>query len=325
MTEFMSSDEVDNTTRIDLVGHAVVAHELSTFDNSEAWLEARRKSIGSSDAPTILGLNPYAGWYSLWLNKTRGYATEQSEAAYWGQQLENAIANAYGDRNGYNVMRVTNVLAHPEYHWMTANLDRVAAGPAKKHLHIVEIKTAGSKWWEGDYPESWYAQVQHQLAVTGLDKARLAVLIGGQTYEQYDVDRDNTYIANLIEQEKSFWGHIVTGVAPPYDTAPDTASMLGSLHSTGERELTDEAADIITELRKVREAMSDLRQHKSELETRVKAELDDATFGVHNGEVVVTWPSHEVRRIDSKKVRQMYPDILDDVVTVKTQRRFTIK
>ena len=39
-------------------------------DKSEEWLEWRRKGIGSSDAPIIMGVSDYATPYELWLEKT---------------------------------------------------------------------------------------------------------------------------------------------------------------------------------------------------------------------------------------------------------------
>ena len=35
----------------------------------EEWLELRRTGIGGSDAPTIVGVNPYNSRYALYLDK----------------------------------------------------------------------------------------------------------------------------------------------------------------------------------------------------------------------------------------------------------------
>ena len=35
----------------------------------EQWLELRRTGIGGSDAPTIVGVNPYSSRYALYLDK----------------------------------------------------------------------------------------------------------------------------------------------------------------------------------------------------------------------------------------------------------------
>ena len=37
----------------------------------DEWLEARRSGLGSSDAATALGLNPYQSRLALWIEKTR--------------------------------------------------------------------------------------------------------------------------------------------------------------------------------------------------------------------------------------------------------------
>ena len=37
----------------------------------DEWLQARRSGLGSSDAATALGLNPYQSRLALWIEKTR--------------------------------------------------------------------------------------------------------------------------------------------------------------------------------------------------------------------------------------------------------------
>lgn len=37
------------------------------------WLEQRRKGIGGSDAPVIMGVNPWRSPMDLWLEKTGEY------------------------------------------------------------------------------------------------------------------------------------------------------------------------------------------------------------------------------------------------------------
>ncbi len=65
------------------------------------WLEVRKQGIGSSDASTACGLNPYMSMLELWLIKTGRQAQsiedESSGVAplYWGKQLEPLVAEYY--------------------------------------------------------------------------------------------------------------------------------------------------------------------------------------------------------------------------------------
>jgi predicted phage-related endonuclease len=40
--------------------------------NYQQWLEVRKQGIGSSDAATACGLNPYMSMLELWMIKTGG-------------------------------------------------------------------------------------------------------------------------------------------------------------------------------------------------------------------------------------------------------------
>ena len=70
--------------------------KVSTKEMSrEEWLEVRRKSIGGSDAASILGLNQYNSAYSLWCEKTGKITPEDissKEAVRLGNDLEQYAA-----------------------------------------------------------------------------------------------------------------------------------------------------------------------------------------------------------------------------------------
>src|SRR5690606_10202986 len=94
------------------------------------WLEVRKQGIGSSDAATACGLNPYMSMLELWLIKTGRQAQsiedESSGIAplYWGKQLEPLVAEYYSMYTNNKLRRVNAVLQHPDpdKHFMLANL-----------------------------------------------------------------------------------------------------------------------------------------------------------------------------------------------------------
>ena len=65
--------------------------------DQQQWLEVRKQGIGSSDAATACGLNPYMSMLELWMIKTgrvqQKIEDESSGHAplYWGKQLEPLI------------------------------------------------------------------------------------------------------------------------------------------------------------------------------------------------------------------------------------------
>lgn len=105
------------------------------------WLEERRRSIGGSEVGAILGLNPYAGPFSVWANKTGKVPdAEPSEAMRQGTDLEDYVARRFSERTGLRVERVNYLLRNSEYPHLHANIDRRIVGERAG----LECKTASA-------------------------------------------------------------------------------------------------------------------------------------------------------------------------------------
>ena len=200
----------------------------------DEWLEARRSGLGSSDAATALGLNPYQSRLALWIEKTRPEQSlnqidpsDDTHPTYWGTVLEPIVATHYSKRTGNKVRKVNAILQHPEHPFMLANLDREVIGQAD--VQILECKTAGAygaKAWKDGVPEYVLVQVMHQLAVTGKQAADVAVLIAGQDLQIHRVYRDEALIAQLIELEAQFWWYVENNIPPAADGSDSAAQAL---------------------------------------------------------------------------------------------------
>ena len=175
----------------------------------EEWLQIRSTGIGSSDAAAAIGLSSYKCSLSLWLEKTGRQPPEdlsEKEAVVWGTVMEPVLAKMYAERTGRKVRRVNAVLQHPEHPFMLANLDREVI--TENGTGVLEIKTAGfysAQLWDDGVPVAYQCQVLHQLAVTGHAWADVAVLIAGQEFRIYRIERDDDKIADLIQREAQFW------------------------------------------------------------------------------------------------------------------------
>ncbi|MBS4706288.1 YqaJ viral recombinase family protein, partial [Aeromonas veronii] len=83
--------------------------------------------------------------------------------------------------------------------------------------------------WEEGVPVAYQCQVLHQLAVTGHAWAEVAVLIGGQDFRIYRIDRDEEKIRDLTEREVQFWHQVTSGLQPEPDGSEDAGSALAWL------------------------------------------------------------------------------------------------
>ena len=59
----------------------------------DAWLEERRKSIGGSDAPSIIGLNPWQSPYTVWADKLGKLPPKEDNEAMRLGPLEELLAD----------------------------------------------------------------------------------------------------------------------------------------------------------------------------------------------------------------------------------------
>jgi putative phage-type endonuclease len=138
----------------------------------EEWLAWRNKGIGGSDASVVCGINKYKSPVELWLEKTNQIEhSEAGEAAYWGTVMEPIIRTEFEKRTGLKVDIVKYLLQHPKHKFMLANLDGVICHPEYGNC-IFEAKTASAykdSEWKDDIPQEYHLQIQHYIAVTGLN------------------------------------------------------------------------------------------------------------------------------------------------------------
>lgn len=264
---------------------------VSTKDLSRAaWLDVRKRGIGSSDSSAAIGLNPYKSPLELWLEKTnrdqhltKPNPDDDTAPVFWGVVLEPIVASQYQRRSGNKVRKVNAVLQHPENPWMLANIDREVVGSAD--VQILECKTAGingAKLWRDGVPRYVEVQVMHQLAVTGKQAADVAVLLGGQQLEVYRIERDELLIKHLIELERQFWHYVETDTPPPADGSDSAERALRLLYPEDDGEeldLTQDQAlnEAFFTLKQVRHTQAELNQRESELKQMLQQAIGSAS------------------------------------------------
>lgn len=187
------------------------------IQDREQWLNLRRKVIGGSDAAAVLGISPWKSRWQLWLEKTGQISDEipDSPRMEWGRILEPVVANYYKTTNEVKITNRNVFVVHPEFEYLGATPDRWIG----RH-GLLEVRTGGAhqaaKW--ADQPPLYYqTQGMHYLLVTGREWCDFAALIGGNTYYQYRLHRDETVIAIMLEEMAKFWQCVSFGVDPGID------------------------------------------------------------------------------------------------------------
>lgn len=141
--------------------------EDHTIQGSEAWLKHRKKHIGASDVPAILGYSPYQTAFNIWEQKTSKFTAGYKEAT-WAQKrgtdAEPKIRELYTRKTGLEAN--PKVLTYDKWDTLIASLDGLT--PCNR---VVEIKYPSTTVYEsctkGQIPIYYYYQVQAQMLVSG--------------------------------------------------------------------------------------------------------------------------------------------------------------
>lgn len=224
------------------------------------WHAWRRQGITSTDAVSIMaedcaraGVDVYGSPLQVWLDK-KGLlpAKEETEAMYWGTQLEPLLVQEFGKRTSHLVMGLG-----PGDTWMTEEERRRSTWVKDEHgrdrfveakdgepwaratpdarykyryreagetpwndipLGLLECKTTSARFgerWGVLPPLPAQIQAQWQLYVSGLEHGALVCLIGGQRFVGYEFTRDEQFIAYMADRCRSFWEqHVLADVEP---------------------------------------------------------------------------------------------------------------
>jgi putative phage-type endonuclease len=307
----------------------------NTLDMSrEMWLRFRRKGLGGSDIGALMGFNKWKSPMDVYLDKM-GELPDQdeiSEAAYFGNRLENFVAEEFMLKTGLKVRRNNFLLQHDEYPFLLANVDRVIVASGDDGPGILECKTASEylkqSWNEDEVPPSYFLQVQHYLAVTGYKYGWIASLIGGNKFYHKRIERDDELIEQMIEVASNFWNnHVVPGIPPEWDGSAASSDLLDKMYPNAQKNqivLPSKADELINEFEKAKENEKFWKGEKDKYANQLKGFLEDNEVGATEDRKVF-WKNQSRSSIDSKKLREEEPEIYNKYIKTSTFRKFEVK
>ncbi|MCL4581428.1 hypothetical protein YWH7199_08470 [Fusobacterium nucleatum YWH7199] len=211
----MSKEEFKNS----LSSH----NEVYSYDNEDDWHKLREKRIGGSDVGAILGVNLYKSIIDVYIDKTEGSTFKGNEATHWGHMLEGTVIKEFASK--HNELIVYEAPYSIVDNFFIANLDSVLKDKETGDYGVLEIKTTSiwnKKEWEEDIiPQSYYAQVQHYLMLTGYKFAYIAVLIGGQQYKEFKIERSEEDMELIRNKATKFYNENILKLIPPVPDGSD--------------------------------------------------------------------------------------------------------
>ena len=197
--------------------------EVYEYANDDDWHTLREKRIGGSDIGAILGVNKYKSIIDVYIDKTEGSKFEGNEATFWGHMHEATIMKVFAQKHKEFTVYQAPYSVIDDF--LIANLDGVLKDRNTGDCGVLEIKTTNAfnyKDWEGDVvPQYYYAQVQHYLMLTGYKFAYIAVLIGGNKYKDFKIERSEEDIALIREKATEFYKENILKQIPPIPDGSD--------------------------------------------------------------------------------------------------------
>jgi putative phage-type endonuclease len=300
------------------------------YNTKEEWLDLRKKlGIGGSDASAVIGFNPYKSAYTLWAEKTGKIPEfEGNLTTEVGSYLEEFVAKLFERDTGKKVRRKNRMLVNSKYPCAFADVDRLVVGEKA----LLEIKTTNSfpimkQVRNGEFPEQYYAQVVHYLAVSGLEKAYLAVLIGCRDFKVFELERDEAEISALMCAEEEFWfGYVKTNTPPPADGASSTSDTLTAIYPESNENTVSLMAyeNDLKQYMTYTSLIKDVEKQRDEVANRIKAFMGESGRGETN-HYKVSWTSSNRVTFDSKKFASDHADMdLSDYYKTSNVRSFKV-
>ena len=285
----------------------------------------RNKFIGGSDVAAILGLNRYKTAYEVWEEKKHNIKTfEGNQATEWGKKLEPVIIAHFEYLNNVKVFDNNARYISKEFDFIGCHPDGICT--INNENVLIEVKTVSTdayKFWGNSLPMEYYCQVQHNLYVLGLKKAKFIYLVlDSRFYSEIDVNFDADYVAEQNKYLVEWWNEYIVGEKTPIKTVTDYEKENPEIQMV---EADEETAQKHTELIELKAKIKELEAQKEVIEDFLKLKIGDATDLMYGLNTIATWrPSVRVT-VDTKKLKEELPETFLKYAKETTSRTFLVK
>ncbi|SMH44982.1 YqaJ viral recombinase family protein [Azospirillum agricola] len=180
---------------------------------TEAQRALRAGRIGSSDATRVMA----GDWLALWREKTGRAERDNLDlvaAVQIGIATEALHPRFVEHATGLACVAATDSYVHAEHDWMVAHPDFLTRSAPDGDLDtIVEAKFNSGFQSDLDLARRYHWQLQHQLAVMGLERGLLSIL-RPTGHAMVAVPRRADDVERLVETLEAFWWHVLNDVEP---------------------------------------------------------------------------------------------------------------
>ena len=256
----------------------------------QAWLEARKQDVTSTESAALFGMSPYLTHFELWHAKRNGIAREfkTNDRMKWGNRLESAIAHGIAEEQGWAILPMKDYMRDPDARLGSSFDFMITSLGEPVHLEIKNVDYLAFRdgWIEHDdgsieAPEHIEMQVQHQMAVSGFKRSFIGAFIGGNRSVVIERERDEDVIAAIRHKVAAFWRTVDAGDEPSPMMPADAAAVIrlnqyaqpGKILDAGSDE---EIASLVTEYKSAAAAEARAAEDKEVAKARLLERIGDA-------------------------------------------------
>ena len=312
---------------------AVLEPEVTDLAPAPAKSLDRSRFLGGSDAAAVMGLSPWQTPVELWMEKT-GRAdkneemdVERQRRMERGHKLEPfirdmVIAKLQDQGVEVKLLAVNERYTDPAYPFLACEIDfeleltgDVDIGGEvvtffREHVNADAKSVSGfarKKWGQDsntDVPIEYACQFMHGMGITGRRFCLVAALRSFDDVDIYWTERDDETVAAMREKEVLFWTeHVLKDVPPDVFTFNDIKILFPT--DNGEaREATEEVAQQVADLRRIKAAIKDLQEQEKTLQLDIGEFISPHARLTFEGKEIATWKGQSDTRLDQSRLAE---------------------
>ncbi len=296
------------------------------------WLEARRESCGSSDAPAIL--LPFGDDRPKFMDPFKVQRSKldptyegdpESDFMDWGNRFERSVGEYVEEQTGM-VLHPGGWYRHDTEYWMTATPDFWLAeterswGPSEGvECKVVQNAQKAQDWHPTSAPPHVVIQAHWCMAVTGCDRWHIGCLIWfEQEFRHYTVERDLAFEAKMIDRARAWWfAHIVNRQPLPITGTEACSKAMADAYPTQKnrnvRDANDIETQILTQYAVARECERVAKTEKARCENLLKSVISGGRGLISPTAGKVLWSECQGRAsLDQKALKAAHPEIFEE-------------
>jgi len=291
----------------------------------------RSTYLGGSDVAPILGISPWRTPLDVYLDKIQPRKEETDpgrlKVLNRGKRMEPYVIDLLAEETGLEIIRRGERYLDPDLDFIAAEIDAEAATGEN-----IEIKTVSPfkarEWGEeqsDEIPLHYAAQAMHGMMVTSREVCVFGVLIGGDDFRVYRIERDDVTIDAIRQKEIEFWSRIQARQAPEPSTVSDVFRLFGTKDSGLAVEASESLQADVIALKSLKDDAKRLGAQIDLREERIKLHMADASILTMNGKPVLTWKEQASKRFDQSAFKADQPELYEKFIKTVTSRVFRLK